>query len=196
MARTGEQENKDANQLSSDERKQAFSTGQSSVASGQAALQKLLRGENIGADPFQNPKYLANVNRLQANSLDASQESANRDLEAQNKRTGGLNTGGTQGTIKDLALQKMRLADTLSSQRAAGDYRSNLDYQQNLLQDTLAPAGIESGYFGTAVGGQNAALGNLTQFGLASYGPWMAAIQAAGGAGAAALTGGASKKGG
>jgi hypothetical protein len=189
LARTGVQENKDANALSMDERKQAFSTGQGALASGKAALQKLLSGQNIAADPLQNPKYLANVNRLQANSLDASQESANRDLEAENKRTGGLNGSSTAGTIKDLALRKMRLSDALSSQRAAGDYRSNLDYQQQQLQNILQPAGIESGYFGTAVGGQNAALNNLTQFGLASYGPWMAAIQAAGGAAAAAIPG-------
>jgi len=38
------------------------------------------------------------------------------------------------------------------------------------------------------VQGQGDALKNLTQYGLAQYGPWMSGIQAAGGAGAAALS--------
>lgn len=187
MARTGVDENKKAAADSAAQQKQAFTTGQSSIDAGKAALHKLMAGTNIAANPFENPKYLSNVNRLQGSSLDASQEAANAEMQAENKRTGGLNSSATAGNMKDLALKKMRLADQLSAERSAGDYRSNLDYQQNLLQDTLAPAGIESGYFGTATGGQNAALGNLTQFGLASYGPWMAAIQAAGGAAAGAL---------
>lgn len=186
MARTGVEENKQASKDSAAQQKQAFDTGQGALASGKAALAKMLSGQDIAADPFKKPEYLANVNRLQANSLDASQESANAELQAENKRTGGLNATGTAGTIKDLALKKMRLADTLSSQRAQGDYRSNLDYQQNMLQNILQPAGIESGYFGTATGGRSAANDNLAKFGVASYGPWTAAISAAGAAAAAA----------
>jgi len=129
---------------------------------------------------------LANVNRLQANSLDASQQSADAQLEALDKRTGGLNSSATAYGMKDLAGQKMRLADQLSSERAANDYRSNVGYQQQLLSDEFEPAQLEGGYYGTAMGGQDAALGDLTQFGLASYGPWMSAISAAGAAGAGA----------
>lgn len=187
MARTGQDEASAANKDTTAQQKEAYATGQESVNAGKSALATLLQGKDIAKNPFQNPGYLSNVNRLQANSLDASQEAANADMEAANKRTGGLNSGATAGAEKDLALQKMRLADQLSAERSANDYRSNLTYQQQQLQNLWTPAQLESGYYGTSTSGRSAAVGDLTQFGLASYGPWQSAIQAAGGAGAAAL---------
>jgi hypothetical protein len=187
MARTGVNENKQANQQLEGQQTKAYDTAQESIGAGKAALGKLLSGQDIAPNPFLRPGYLSNVNRLQANSLDASQEAANAEMEAVNKRTGGLNSNNLNASIRDFALRKMRLADQLSSERAANDYRANLEYQQQQLQNIFTPAELEQGYYGTATGGRSSALGDLTQLGIAAYGPWMAGISAAGSAAGGAL---------
>ncbi len=107
-------------------------------------------------------------------------------------RAGGTNTNATNYATKALALQKMRLADTLNAGRTAQDYNKNVDYQRGLASAPLAEVSGESPYYGTATSGQDASLHDLTQFGLASYGPWNALIQGSlqgAGAGAGAAVG-------
>ena len=55
-----------------------------------------------------------------------------------------------------------------------------------ILQGGIA-AKAQGGLYNTATTGLGDANKTLSQFGLASYGPWMSALSAAGGAGAAAL---------
>lgn len=187
MARTGVQENKDANTQNAAQKTQAFQTGQSAVGQYQKNISTLDSGQNVAANPYLNPSYLAAVNRGQAGALNANNDAARFQLEATNRRTGGLNTGATAGAVRDLSLQKMRLGDQLSSQRTAQDWQNNIGYQLQMAQAPLQTAQAETPYYGTATSGQGAALGNLTQFGIAQYGPWMAGIQAAGGAAAAGI---------
>lgn len=191
MARTGVNENKDANKQMAADQNAAFQTGQKAIGSYNQGVATLERGGNIGANPYLNPTYLASVNRLQAGALNNENNAAKNNLQMLQRRTGGMNSTATAGAISDAALQKERLATGLSAGRTAEDYGKNLDWQQYLLQSRLAPAGVESPYFGTATQGRSASLKNLTDFGIASYGPWMSAIQAAGQAASTGLTMGA-----
>jgi len=189
MARTGQNENEQANATDSAEKQQAFSTGQDAVGQYEKNLSTLEKGGAIGVDPWLSPTYIANQNKLTANSLDAANNAGKAEIQDVNRRTGGLNTGGSTAAITGLALQKARLADTLNAQRSAADYNKNIQYQTNLASAPLGVASAESPYYGTATSGQDAALNNLTQFGLASYGPWNDLISGVAGAGGAFLGG-------
>lgn len=151
----------------------------------------LASGRNVGADPFQSTSYLANQNKLQSESLNTSADSAKAAMARRSLATGGIN--GSQAILgqRDIGLQTGRLADTLSAERAAGDYKSNLAYQQYLAQAPLNAAAANQGMYSTATGGQGNALNNLTQLSGQQYGFWGglagAAMQGAGtGAGLAA----------
>jgi hypothetical protein len=78
-------------------------------------------------------------------------------------------------------------ANTSLLQQHATDYLSNLNYQQGLLGEDLGTAPTATNLYGTATSGLNSANNNLTQLGLASYGPINSLIGAAGAAGSAAL---------
>lgn len=80
-------------------------------------------------------------------------------------------------------------ANTSLLQQHATDYLSNLNYQQGLLGEDLGTAPTATNLYGTATSGLNSANNNLTQLGLASYGPMSSLIGAAGLAGSAALKG-------
>lgn len=190
MARTGVDENKEAQKQTAAQQQGAYQTGEAAVKNYNAGEQTLERGGQVGANPYLNPQYLASVNRLQATSLDAANNASKTNLQMLNRRTGGMNSTATAGAISSDALQKMRLADSLSSERTAGDFNRNLSWQQQLLQGRLAPAGVEQGYYGTATQGRASSLKNLSDMGIAAYGPWMAAIQAAGQGVSAGLSGG------
>ena len=118
---------------------------------------KLNAGVDVGANPFQQTGYLSNVNKLQAEALDTNAASTKGEMARRLKATGGINVAQ-----KDVGLQTGRLADTLTAQRAANDYKSNLQYQQYLAQAPLQAANAEQGIYSTATGGQGNALNNLT----------------------------------
>jgi len=187
LARTGQDESSQANKINQQEKEQAYATGQKAVGEAQGNLTKLMTTGRVGTNPWTNPDYLANENKLQSEAVDQNYNSAKAAINRANTSTGGLNGSVAALTTRDLGLQSARLADQLTAERAATDYDKNVGYQQNLATMPLGIASAESPYFGTATTGQDSALGNLTQFGLASYGPWMAAIQAAGGAASAAI---------
>jgi hypothetical protein len=73
-------------------------------------------------------------------------------------------------------------ANTSLLQQHATDYLSNLNYQQGLLGEDLGTAPTATNLYGTATSGLNSANNNLTQLGLASYGPINSLIGAAGAA--------------
>ena len=123
---------------------------------------KLNAGVDVGADPFQQTGYLSNVNKLQAEALDTNAASTKGEMARRLKATGGINGSQTAVAQKDVGLQTGRLADTLTAQRAATDYKSNLQYQQYLAQAPLQAANAEQGIYSTATGGQGNALNNLT----------------------------------
>lgn len=180
MSRTGEQENKQAQKDTAVQQKQSFDTGQKAIGQYQTNVNTLKSGGQVAADPWTNPKYLANVNRSQAASLEGADEGGKIAIEQNNRRTGGLNSTAAIGATRDLALKKMRLADQLTSERNQGDYMKNVLYQQQMAETPLNIASAENPMYGTATSGRGAALNNLTQFGLASYGPVNAAIGAVG----------------
>ena len=132
--------------------------------------------------------YLSNINRLQSGALNSATDAGKQDIQALNRRTGGMNSTAAYGATRDLTLQKARLGDQLSAERAANDTNKNVGYQQSMALAPLQVAGAETPYYGTASSGQSSANNDLTQLGLASYGPWMNAISAAGGAAGAALS--------
>lgn len=180
MARTGSNENKDANKQLTAEQTAAFNTGEGAVNQFQQNYATLRRGGQVAANPWQSPAYLSNVNRLQSGALNAEQGTADASLRGLNRRTGGMNGSATTGAIRDLSLQKMRLGSQLSAERAAQDYNKNVGYQTSMAEMPLQVTSAESPYYGTATSGRDAALGNLTQLGIASYGPWMSGISSAG----------------
>lgn len=182
MARTGSQENKTANTTDAAAAAAANQTAQTAVGQANKNIATLNAGQPVAANPWMNPGYLGNVNRLQSGALNAETNAGTQQLQLNNRRTGGLNTGATTGAIRDLSLNKMRLADQLGAERSASDWTKNIAYQQ---QQALAPLNIaqaESPFYGSSLSGQGQALGNLTQLGIASYGPWNSAIQGIGGA--------------
>jgi hypothetical protein len=73
----------------------------------------------------------------------------------------------------------MRLADQLSAQRASQDYQKNIGFQQFLAKAPLEEARALTPLYGTSTSGEGSSLGDLTQFGLASYGPWPQLLQGA-----------------
>lgn len=187
MARTGTAEAKSENADTTAQSKQAFATSQTAVNKYNQNEATLNSGGQVAANPWSNQGYLANVNRVQSAALEGANEGGKVAIENNNRRTGGLNSTAAFGAIKSQALQKMRLADQLTAERRQQDYMNNIAYQQNQAQAPLNVASAENPYYGTATTGRSSAVGNLTQIGLASYGPWNAAIGAAGAAAGAAL---------
>jgi hypothetical protein len=189
LARTGQAENSSANKNFSAEQNQAFGQAQGDIGKFNQNIQTLDRGGQVAANPWESARYLSNVNRLESGTLNSANNTGNEVLQQLNRRTGGTNTAATVGAQKELALDKMRLGSQLSSERAAGDFGKNVGYQANMAAMPLEAARAQSPFFGGAVSGQSGALRNLTDLGMASYGPWQAAMQAAGQAASAGISG-------
>jgi hypothetical protein len=185
--RPGQAQAQQASSTYANQGQTAYTGAQQDLTQASTDQANLRSGKMVGADPYLNPQYLAAVNKLRSGSLDQQNNSADAQLRANQVRTGGMNGTATTGAIGNLALQKMRLGSQLGAEQTAGDWTKNIGYQLNLAQQPLEAAKLQSGLYGTATGGENDANKTLSQFGLASYGPWMSALSAAGGAGAAAL---------
>lgn len=187
MARTGEQENKDANAKNAQYAAENEQKANASIDSFNSGLQQLKLKGNLGeVNPWLDQGYLSNVNRLNATAANSATNAAKDQLETANLRT-GYNTAATPALLTDLALKKMRFMNEQQAGRATADWDKFQDYQRWLLQSRLGPAGLNAGMFGTATSGRSAALKNLTDFGLASYGPVNQAISGAAAVGAAAV---------
>jgi len=168
-----------ANTTYSGQSQTAFNNAQTDIGQYNANEKKLASGVNVGANPFQSSAYLSNVNKLQSEALDTSAASGKANLQRWNTATGGLNSSEVPLAQRDITMQTGRLADSLSAQRAASDYKSNLAWQQYLAQAPLAAAGAESPLYSTATGGQGNALNNLTNLSGQQYGFWGGMIDSA-----------------
>jgi hypothetical protein len=186
--RPGQQQAQQASQTYSTQADTANTNAQNDLSQFNQDTTNLQSGKMVGADPYLNPQYLSAVNQLRSGALNQQNNAADAQLRANNVRTGGQNSTATTGAIGNLALQKMRLGNQLGAEQTAGDWTKNIGYQLNLAQQPLEAAKAQGGLYNTATTGLGDANKTLSQFGLASYGPWMSALSAAGGAGAAALT--------
>jgi len=189
MARTGQAQDTAANTAGSTNAAAASAAETADIGKFNQNEATLAKGGEVGADPFLNPAYLGNVNRLNADVLNANNQAGKTQLQNLNRRTGGLNTGATQSAISGLKMNTARLGTQLNSQRAEGDYAKNLAWQQYLAQAPLQAAGAQQNIYNTSTGEVNASDQALTNLGTASYGPWNALIEGLGKAGSAAVTG-------
>jgi len=154
MARTSENENiaRDTSATASAESKGAFDAGQADIGAFNKNEGILRRGGEVAANPWLSARYLANQNRLQSESLNGATDAGTAELQQANRRSGGLNGAVTTGAVKDLALKKMRLADTLSAERGAQDFNKNVGYQQEMASAPLRAASVEEPFYASANG--------------------------------------------
>jgi hypothetical protein len=177
LARTGESQATNAQSTYLNNANQSFDRGQQDISQFGINIATLAEGKDVGANPYQAPAYLANEAQLQSSALNGENAAADTQLRQENRRSGGLNTGSTQGEISGLALRKMRIANQLTAGRSAQDYEKNIAFQKYLASAPLSAASAEERAYGTSTSGQSSALGDLTQFGLASFGPYMQRMQ-------------------
>ena len=186
MGRTGEAENQAANTQLAQEQTAAYKQQMDQTAKFNTDVGTLKSGKNIGANPFATPTYLANENRDAATASGAVSAGAKAQLADAALRTGD-NSASTNYAIKNQARTAQQDANTALMGQHSQDYLSNLNWQQGLLGNDLGAASATGQLYGTATSGRADALNNLTQFGLASYGPINSLVGAAGVAGGAAL---------
>lgn len=122
-------------------------------------ISTLESGQDVGKNPFKSADYLGNQNKLTAYSLEGENAAAKQNLEDANFRGGGGNTSGTDYSIKNLALGKMRLSNQLQAQRSADDMKSNLGWQQYLAGAPLQGASQWGDLFKTATQGRDTIMG-------------------------------------
>lgn len=146
-----------------------------------ADLSKIENGQNIGANPYQNPDYLRSQNMIAATTADAADNADANQLESATRRT-GLNSASLGYDTSAMNRQKVSAITDYMAGLNNQNYTNNLNWQQYLLGATLAPAGVANTAAGTATSGLNSANSNLTQLGLASYGPVNSLIQGLGSA--------------
>lgn len=181
MARTGESENKAANAEYTATQNEALKKSNAAVDQYWKDLNAIKSGNMIVADPWITPGYLENQNRLGATGAHATSSAGAQQLEDTALRTGN-NSASTAAAIKNITRQANQDVQTRQTAQAADDYNKWIDLNMNTLNQDLTPAGITNQIYNTSTSGRSQALGNLTQLGMASYGPWNAAIGAAGAA--------------
>ena len=182
MARTGTNENKEANQQMSAIQQDQIRRANEATDKYNRSIDALIAKGN----PWQDESYLRNVNIGIAGATSASNKAAADQLEMAGRRT-RTNTASLGYDKAAIARAAMRAAAETRAAQSADDYGKWVDYQKWLAGARLAPTGVNTDMFGSATSGRSAALGNLTQLGIASYGPVNSLINAAGQAGAAAI---------
>lgn len=101
MARTGTQENKDANKINQQEKTQAYGVGQHAINQATDLQNRLISTGSVGANPWKSSDYLANENKLQAEAVDQNFNSGKAAMQRANTATGGLNGSVTPLAIRD-----------------------------------------------------------------------------------------------
>lgn len=181
MARTGEAENKTANQQLAAQQAAMYGKTNAAIDAYNKKLGDFEAGNYWVENPYLKADYLENQNRLAATGAHATSSAGAQQLEDTALRTGN-NSASTTAAIKNIARQANQDAQTRQTQQSADDYNNWINMNESDLGWTLAPTGASNAAYGTATSGRSQALGNLTQLGMASYGPWNAAIGAAGAA--------------
>jgi hypothetical protein len=193
MARTGENENKQANQQYSAIEQDQINRANAATSQFNDLLGKMRNGQQIAKNPYDDPAYNREQNIMTAGATSSTNKGTQELLDTQALRTGS-NTGARKATIADLGRQRMRTATELTAGRKADDYDRYLDWQKFILGSTLAPANVDTSLFQSAVGGRNNSLGNLTELGKAGYDMWgniiSSGLQAAGTVASGGLSGG------
>lgn len=186
MARSGTKANQSAATDATTQQTAALTRANSAVDSYNKELGILNEGGQIAPNPYENPSYLRNQNLTTAAAAGGANDQAATLLKDTARRT-GENTASLPATVASIARQKMRTMSQNQSQQKAQDYQSYLNYEQQLLNNTLAPAGISTNIYGTATGLRNNADTNLANIQNASQGMWGSIIGgAASGIGSAA----------
>jgi hypothetical protein len=188
MARTGVQENKDANNQYQQMQTQSLARTNAATDKFNSQLQTLEGGGKIAANPYEDKTYLTNQNNLIAGSTSAVNKGTQEQLDTLAQRTGS-NTSARKATIADLGRQRMRTQGDLTNQQNQQNYNNYLDWEKFILGSTLAPTGADTSVFQTATGGRSGSLKNLTDIGIAGQNMW-GSIIGAGLQGAGAAYGG------
>lgn len=191
MARAGQIQADQAAQDYTSQSNNANTQAQADIGQYRTNENNINAGKDVAANPWQNPVYLANQNRVTADSLNGATNAAKTDMQRLNNRTGGLNTGATTSAAGSLALEKMRLGNELTAGRTANDWNKNVTYQQEQARTPLGAADAEGRLYGTATTGRDAADNVLQAFGLQSQSFWNNLAMKGINAGAAALGGAA-----
>ena len=160
MSRTPENEN-----IIRNENQTSYNDMQKSLGQYESNIGTLSRGGAVGANPYETPSYLADQNKLVADATSGANSAAKQQLELQNRRSGGQNTGATNATVANLALGKMRLGNQELTQQRAQDYGKNLQWQQYLAG---APLNVANAQEGVA----NASIPALSNYALAQQKEW------------------------
>lgn len=187
MARTGTDENKQANQqMSAIQQDQIRRANEATDAYNKRLGEIEAQGNPYDYNSASGATNLRNWNTLVGSASNAEEKAAEDEIEQDAKRT-GLNSASTPYLKAEMGRRKTRDMATMRAQQAVEDQQNKISYDQWLLGAKLAPTGVDTSLFNTATGGRSSALNNLAQLGIASYGPVNAAIQAAGQAAGAAL---------
>lgn len=182
MGRTGEAQDNAANDRLTDQQTQFYNEQNQAIQNYNTQLAAITKQGN----PYTQPAYLQNEQSLINEATTASNKANAEGVKNEVGRT-GTNTASLQYTKAKMSHDAAQAnAATLVGQRA-NDYQNANAWDQWLLGAQLGSAGAAGAGYGTATSGDSAALNNLTQLGLASYGPINSLIGAAGTVGAAAL---------
>src|SRR5262245_39855013 len=121
MARTGKQENQEANKQYSAIEADQIRRANLATDSFNNLLAKVMKGETDAIkDPYKDEGYLQNQNILAAGAASSANKAAAEQLNTEALRTGS-NTASRAATIRDLGRQKMRAMTDYQAGRAAED---------------------------------------------------------------------------
>lgn len=173
----------------------AYDTAQSDIGQFNQNQATLARGGQVAANPWLSARYLSNQNRQQSQALNQETNAGQDELQRANLRSGGLNGALAVNASKDLALKKMRLADTLSAERSGEDFNKNVAYQQSMAGAPLQAANAESPFYSSANNLEGDTLSDLQKYDEARaknrYGLLNTALKVGAAAALTAATGGA-----
>lgn len=188
MGREGTSQNQQASDAYYNAQTNALNSSMAQTAKFNSDANTLKSGQNIGANPFATPAYLQNENTSAATAAGSTADAAKASIADNALRTGD-NSASSLYAIKNNQRTAQQDANTALLGQKSQDYLNNLGYQQGLLGNDLGTVSATNQLYGTATGGLGTANSNLTQLGLASYGPLNSTIGALGLAGAAAIKG-------
>ena len=154
MARQGQQAASAADSQNSAEKAVAYNNIMKYSNQFENELAKLRGGTDIAANPFKNPDYLRNQNILTSTVSSATNNQLSDQMKRASQRT-GENSAGLYSSMRDLGRQLAQAKTAYQAGQYSTDYDKNLLYQQQMLNNILAPANAQAGIFGAATSGQS-----------------------------------------
>jgi len=162
MARTGTQENKDANKQMADIQTATYNDNKNMIADYNKSIAAMPQ------NPYSDPAYLANENLTAATGAHAATANAKDQVDQAAERS-GENTAARPYLTAMMNHDRAQGAATALEGQQAQDFQNNLAWKQWLAGAKLAPTGANTAMFGSATGGRDAALGNLTNIGNSTW---------------------------